>query len=699
MNPQETQQVVARDEKWVPSTERVKISSTNVRLETTMHQKEETFQFIIDVIKNSTYFKAFTIIAEVPEIFMQQFSTLSRRVKSEEFTEVQDNDATLTFLIDLCYKGHVLQIWEDFAFQIDHINERKSRRETMPFPRFTKVIINHFLSQHKSLSNLKFQHYHIIKDDGNINKLKFFRIGEDYQEYGLLIPDMMLNDAIKQLKSYQMFLKYATGQIPPKNSIGKGSQGKKTADTLVADVDVFEESDSELARKRNASRRMRKLQGIFHATHARIVTESVPEPARRRPSSIAFKDTSRVSKKVSSDPSQKLTEKDVSELKKIDHSAKALATLKSEVPMVIEHILDLKSVMIFKSALYQAMHKNMSFNVNPANHAFYHALIIALIKDENAMDKGVADTLKNHKRRHDDDDDDDEDPSARPNQGKNTKRRITKESESSKKTSTTKKTPKDKLDWNNLEGDHYPFDLSKPLPLQGRQGHLTVAANYFFNIDLEFLKTFDPKKVYTMLITKTKVARYDTMGIEYMVPTLWRTIKHTYDKDAEKGIKHWGKKRKLWYKSQVNNFFKHNVYSTQKILGVKSVSVKKLHRYSHLEEIVVKRADRQLYNFKQCDFMDLHLNDIEDILFFTVQHKLFHPNGSDIVNFIVALRMFIRSLIIKCRVEDLQLGVKSYQKKLNITVPQKTFPEIEFKKLYTLSYKPPEVKTLMLSLW
>nr|GEU31893.1 retrovirus-related Pol polyprotein from transposon TNT 1-94 [Tanacetum cinerariifolium] len=35
MNPQETQQVVARDEKCVPSTERVKISSTNVRLETT----------------------------------------------------------------------------------------------------------------------------------------------------------------------------------------------------------------------------------------------------------------------------------------------------------------------------------------------------------------------------------------------------------------------------------------------------------------------------------------------------------------------------------------------------------------------------------------------------------------------------------------------------------------------------------------
>nr|GFB15715.1 hypothetical protein [Tanacetum cinerariifolium] len=64
----------------------------------------------------------------------------------------------------------------------------------------------------------------------------------------------------------------------------------------------------------------------------------------------------------------------------------------------------------------------------------------ALIEDENVMDKGVADTVKDHKRKHDDD----EDPPAGPNQGKKTKRRRTKESESSKKPSTTKETIKGK---------------------------------------------------------------------------------------------------------------------------------------------------------------------------------------------------------------------------------------------------------------
>ncbi|GJT50999.1 hypothetical protein Tco_0977156 [Tanacetum coccineum] len=91
------------------------------------------------------------------------------------------------------------------------------------------------------------------------------------------------------------------------------------------------------------------------------------------------------------------------------------------------------------------MHANKSFNRNHANHHLYHAFMEALIKDEHAMDKGVADTVKDHKRKHDDDeDDDDEDPPAGPNQGKKTKRRRTKETESYKKPSSTNDTIKGK---------------------------------------------------------------------------------------------------------------------------------------------------------------------------------------------------------------------------------------------------------------
>ncbi|GJV78753.1 hypothetical protein Tco_1514623 [Tanacetum coccineum] len=100
------------------------------------------------------------------------------------------------------------------------------------------------------------------------------------------------------------------------------------------------------------------------------------------------------------------------------------------------------------SALLKFMHKNKYTNKNLTNYRLYHALMEALIEDENAMDKEVADTVKDHKRKHDgdydDDDDDDEGPPAVSNQGKSTKKRRKRESESAKKPSTTKESSKGK---------------------------------------------------------------------------------------------------------------------------------------------------------------------------------------------------------------------------------------------------------------
>ncbi|GJU30128.1 hypothetical protein Tco_1173717 [Tanacetum coccineum] len=174
--------------------------------------------------------------------------------------------------------------------------------------------------------------------------------------------------------------------------------------------------------------------------------------------------------------------------------------------------------------------------------------------------------------------------------------------------------------------------MSKPLLLKGRPGHLTVGSEYFFNNDLEYLKSSDLEKKYTTSITKTKAARYELAGIEDMIPSLWSVTKVGYDKYVERGIKHWGPKRQLFYRSQLNRFSKHDVYSHLKILSVKSVKVNKLHSYGYLEEIV-------------------------DMLLIGLQQRLFQLNGNDIVDLAVALRMFTRILIIKRRFEDVQLGL------------------------------------------
>ncbi|GKD16318.1 hypothetical protein Tco_1205476, partial [Tanacetum coccineum] len=105
----------------------------------------------------------------------------------------------------------------------------------------------------------------------------------------------------------------------------------------------------------------------------------------------------------------------------------------------------------------------------------------------------------------------------------------------------------------------------------------------------------------------------------------------------------------------------------KRILAVTQVEVMRKHGYGYLKEIIVRRADNDLYRFKEGDFPRLRINEIEDMLLLVVHNRLANLSGDDVSDFAIALRMFTRSLVIQKRVEDLQLGVESYQKKINVT--------------------------------
>ncbi|GKB16683.1 hypothetical protein Tco_0850606 [Tanacetum coccineum] len=180
----------------------------------------------------------------------------------------------------------------------------------------------------------------------------------------------------------------------------------------------------------------------------------------------------------------------------------------------------------------------------------------------------------------------------------------------------------DHIDWVNPEGDRCLYDLSKPLPLQGPPSRTTIHVDFFFNKDLEYLKTGNKEKKYASSLTKPKAARYELEGLEEMIPKLWSLTK------------------------------------------------------------------QKKYVFNEADFTRLHLNDIEDKLLLYVQNKLHHLKGDEQVDLINALHIFTQRTAIKKMVEDVQLGVESYQTKLNITMPQITSAGIKVKEPYTILYKP-----------
>ncbi|GKB23841.1 hypothetical protein Tco_0863242 [Tanacetum coccineum] len=96
----------------------------------------------------------------------------------------------------------------------------------------------------------------------------------------------------------------------------------------------------------------------------------------------------------------------------------------------------------------------------------------------------------------------------------------------------------------------------------------------------------------------------------------------------------------------------------------------KWYDYEYLEKIEVRREDQKFYKFKEGDVPRPNLRDIKDMPLILVQKKISNLEIDDIYDLNVALRIFTRRVVIQKRVEDLQLGVKSYQKKLNITKPE-----------------------------
>nr|GEW93504.1 hypothetical protein [Tanacetum cinerariifolium] len=112
------------------------------------------------------------------------------------------------------------------------------------------------------------------------------------------------------------------------------------------------------------------------------------------------------------------------------------------------------------------------------------------------------------------------------------------------------------------------------------------------------------------------------------------------------------------------------------------------HSYKHLDWITMRREDDKFYKFKEGDFKRLRIQDIEDMLLLLVQGKLTNLTVEECFACNVSLRMFTRSIVIQRRVEDLQLGVEGYQKKLNLTKPDSYLSDLKCKEAYTAYSNP-----------
>ncbi|GKA35711.1 retrovirus-related pol polyprotein from transposon TNT 1-94 [Tanacetum coccineum] len=241
MNQQETQQVVAHDEKWVPSANRVKISSTNLRLETTGHRRKRHFQSLLIS------------------------GTLSRRSKSH---------ILMNFFWPTRSAESMLKSLETLWLYVQELKVKNS--PSQPW-RTLPAIINKCLSG-KTASNDRLRKSRI-----DIMWGMFYRENVDYpeliwEEFAYQIVKVLTNvlqetvDVYEESEPEPVKKKTASRRVVKKKVI------ISAADNIILDPDVVLELGKSIslteATEEEAARQV-------HATHARIVTESVPKPARR----------------------------------------------------------------------------------------------------------------------------------------------------------------------------------------------------------------------------------------------------------------------------------------------------------------------------------------------------------------------------------------------------------------------------------
>ncbi|GJY21792.1 hypothetical protein Tco_0394358, partial [Tanacetum coccineum] len=92
------------------------------------------------------------------------------------------------------------------------------------------------------------------------------------------------------------------------------------------------------------------------------------------------------------------------------------------------------------------------------------------------------------------------------------------------------------------------YNVSKPLPLGGEPGHVTIQPDFFFNKDLEYLRYGRKVGRPALSISKMKAAYYPDVGLEQLVPDqFWIAEECKYDIAAMYGISHWWFQRQRFY--------------------------------------------------------------------------------------------------------------------------------------------------------
>ncbi|GKB92837.1 putative ribonuclease H-like domain-containing protein [Tanacetum coccineum] len=124
----------------------------------------------------------------------------------------------ITYLTDVNV-DYLHQPWRAFAteellFQIQNKDAKKTNK--MSYPRFTKIIIDYFMSKDQFISRRNKMFWHTARDYSMFTSMRCISRHKDTQVYGTILPIELTNQAMLESKAYQTYYAFASGVKAPK---------------------------------------------------------------------------------------------------------------------------------------------------------------------------------------------------------------------------------------------------------------------------------------------------------------------------------------------------------------------------------------------------------------------------------------------------------------------------------------------------
>ncbi|GJY79009.1 hypothetical protein Tco_0484810 [Tanacetum coccineum] len=195
------------------------------------------------------------------------------------------------------------------------------------------------------------------------------------------------------------------------------------------------------------------------------------------------------------------------------------------------------------------------------------------------------------------------------------------------------------------------YNVSKPLPLGGDPGHVTIQPDFFFNKDLEYLRYGRKIGRPALSISKMKAAYYPDVGLEQMVPDqMWieEECKYDFPRCNVGYISAVEFQRQRFYIDRhTSEGDRRAVRTHMRILSVVRIEVFPMYGYNYMKKIVLRRADLKEYVIAERDFKYMYPSDFEDLYLLNLQGHLNHLSPEDKKILTTAVNLWTRNLVIR----------------------------------------------------